>query len=236
MGRRPNLMILGVDCEFELAWPSVEYQPDAPARVFPFRRKDLRRPSLARRVGMEGPRMCQATQMAIRLSWDDANHRRFLRSECPERVGRSLAEVLTGIPWHAAKLALTVLWGWWKRRRFCCAAVRKRAAPPRTIGRDHAREGVGSNGEPPTSGRSRRAGITPARSAAFERSSVGLTAEVGAGGTPLAGSARPNHVLTHVVTLRVPRRFKFMGAAIVRVNKTGMTSNPTQPQLFIIPG
>ncbi len=98
MGHRPNLMILGVDCEFELAWPSVEYQPDAPARVFPFRRKDLRRPSLARGVGMEGPRMCQATQMAIRLFWDDANQRRFLRSECPERVGRSLAEVLTGIP------------------------------------------------------------------------------------------------------------------------------------------
>ena len=26
------------------------------------------------------------------------NHRRFLRSECPERVGRSPAEVLTGVP------------------------------------------------------------------------------------------------------------------------------------------
>ncbi len=38
-------------------------------------------------------------------------------------------------------------------------------------------------------------------------------------------SARPNHVLTHVVTLGVPRRFEFVGAAIVTVNKTGMTSN-----------
>src|SRR5208282_2553690 len=47
-------------------------------------------------------------------------------------------------------------------------------------------------------------GVTPARSAAFERSSVGLTAEVG-------GCSRPNHVLTHVVTLRLPRRFEFVG-------------------------
>ncbi len=49
----------------------------------------------------------------------------------------------------------------------------------------------------------------------------------------LAGWARPNHVLTHVVTLRVPRRFEFVGAAIVTVNKTGMTSN--QDHLFITP-
>ncbi len=41
----------------------------------------------------------------------------------------------------------------------------------------------------------------------------------------LAGWARPNHVLTHVVTLGVPRRFEFVGAAIVTVNKNGMTSN-----------
>ncbi len=36
---------------------------------------------------------------------------------------------------------------------------------------------------------------------------IGLTAEAGAGGTPLAGSARPNHGLTTVVTghgLRYP--------------------------------
>ena len=43
----PILMILGVDDEFKLLWPSGEYQPDAPAEGFPFRRKDLRRPSLA---------------------------------------------------------------------------------------------------------------------------------------------------------------------------------------------
>ncbi len=73
--------------------------------------------------------------------------------------------------------------------------------------------------------------------------------EVGAGGLPtlradptrgipparLAGSARPNHVLAHVVTLRVPRRFEFAGAAIVTVNKTGMTSNQPRDHLFITP-
>jgi hypothetical protein len=36
----------------------------------------------------------------------------------------------------------------------------------------------------------------------WPRSLIGLTAEVGAGGTPLAGSARPNHGLTTMVTLR----------------------------------
>ena len=30
----------------------IGYEPNAPARVFAFRRKDLRRPSLARRAGM----------------------------------------------------------------------------------------------------------------------------------------------------------------------------------------
>ncbi len=34
--------------------------------------KDLRRPSLSRRVGMGGTRRCQAIQMASRLFWDRA--------------------------------------------------------------------------------------------------------------------------------------------------------------------
>ncbi|MGA7502093.1 MAG: hypothetical protein WBX00_35825 [Isosphaeraceae bacterium] len=45
------------------------------------------------------------------------------------------------------------------------------------------------------------------RNLAREGDPIGLTAEAGAGGTPLAGSARPNHGLTTVVTghgLRYP--------------------------------
>ena len=49
-------------------------------------------------------------------------------------------------------------------------------------------------------------GVTPAN-LAREGDPIGLTAEAGAGGTPLAGSARPNHGLATVVTghgLRYP--------------------------------
>ena len=98
--------------------------------------------------------------------------------------------------WHAAKSSLTKLWGWQERGWFCCAAFREFAVQPgQPVVTTPVRALVQTGNLQPRAS---------ARSAAFERSSVGLTAEVG-------GCARPNHVLTHVVTLRMPRRFEFAG-------------------------
>ena len=49
----------------------VGYQPDAPARVFSNRRKDLRHPSLARRAGMRSTGTCQARVLVKPPSWND---------------------------------------------------------------------------------------------------------------------------------------------------------------------
>ena len=82
---------------------------------------------------------------------------------------------------------------------FCCATFREFAVQPgQPVVTTPVRALVQTGNLQPRADPA--SGVTPARSAAFERSSVGLTAEVGAGGTPPAGSARPNHVLTHVVT------------------------------------
>jgi len=142
------------------------------------------------------------------------------KSERKENVRQPQLCSMPASPWHAAKSSLTKLWGWQERGWFCCAAFREFAVQPgQPVVTTPVRALVQTGNLQPRAS---------ARSAAFERSSVGLTAEVG-------GCARPNHVLTHVVTLRVPRRFEFAGAAIVTVNKTGMTSNQPQDHLFITP-
>lgn len=51
----------------------------------------------------------------------------------------------------------------------------------------------------------------------------------------VGGYASPNHGLTTVVRLKAPRGIKVMGVAIVTVNKTRITSNHTQDELFIGP-
>lgn len=63
-----------------------------------------------------------------------------------------------GRGWASVKWGLILLWTWPKKRWVCCAASWDTAAPPIATGRDHVRQGIGPDSEPPTSGRPRERG------------------------------------------------------------------------------